>query len=163
MLPDAGMTARYLQDILIDKIGEILKDMLFTRSDGADVAGAQGYKQSLPVFLSDEDDMDTVFPYYIVRMQNGKLTGDDGPWTITVAVVFGIYDSDEETNGHEAILGMIQRVIDYFYTYPLLGNFRAQADGMEWQLQDEDTFPYYFGAVSLKFDAPIPERIDDYS
>lgn len=51
-------------------------------------------------------------------------------------------------------MNMIQDVVDRFVAEPLLNKkFRAEQD-IEWAIQDEDTYPFYFGGVAISFNVP---------
>nr|WP_325300176.1 hypothetical protein [uncultured Dysosmobacter sp.] len=157
------MIASQLQRDLTKEIGEILRDLRFKDAQGKEVVGANGYYQQLPTITEDDDDSSKFFPYYIVRIQDGETKDDDDPWTVTTNILLGIYDDDPETNGHFAVLGMIQRITDRFAAEPLLnGRYRANQD-INWALQDEDTYPFYFGGIEIKFSVPKIERRDPYA
>lgn len=49
---------------------------------------------------------------------------------------------------------MIRRIIDRFSQEALLSRkFRCESK-MDWAVQDEDTYPYFFGGVRLQFNIP---------
>lgn len=78
-------------------------------------------------------------------------------------VLFGICDYDKETNGHRTILEMITKITNRFLERPLLDSkFRANQN-VSFALQDEDTYPFYFGAIDIKFYVPKIGRSDDWS
>ena len=58
---------------------------------------------------------------------------------------------------------MCQKLIDRYAAEPLLAKkYRARQD-MEWALQDDESHPYFFGGVRIKFDIPkIGRRIPFY-
>lgn len=57
---------------------------------------------------------------------------------------------------------MIQRLVNRFAAEPLLDHkYRAQQD-MEWAVQDEETYPYFFGGVRIKFSVPKIGRGDPF-
>ena len=67
---------------------------------------------------------------------------------------FGVYDPDASNQGHRHVMTMCQRLLDRYAAEPLLAKrYRAEQD-MEWAIQDEDTYPYYFGGVRIKFNIP---------
>ncbi len=157
------MTHFYLVTDLIEEISEILKDIKTKNVTGEEITGVKGYEQCLPIIKDDEDDADKFFPYFIVRIQEGVTPDDTEPWEDTVSILFGIHDDDVQTNGHRHILTMIQRVTDRFAKEPLLKNKYRASEKMQWALQEEDTYPYYFGGVELKFRVPKIGRSDGWS
>lgn len=157
------MTHLYLITDLKEEIEKILKDIKTKSVAGEEVAGVKGYEQSLPIITDDEDDPDKFFPYFIVRLQEGETPDDSEPWEDTVSVLFGVHDDDREANGHRHILTMIQRVTDRFAKEPLLKEKYRASEKMAWALQEEDTYPFYFGGVELKFRVPKMGRSDGWS
>ncbi len=123
----------------------------------------QGYEQRLPEITDDEEDQSQFFPYFIVRIEEGNTPTDDEPWLVGTTVLFGICDYDKETNGHRTILEMITKITNRFLERPLLDSkFRANQN-VSFALQDEDTYPFYFGAIDIKFYVPKIGRSDDWS
>lgn len=155
------MVVSDLQHALITEIKDVLSDLINTGNDTS-YTGFNGYSQFLPVLKNDDDDPDQFFPYFIVRIKDGKTVDDDDLWTVEAHILLGIHDEDLNNAGHQHILNAINRITTRFCWEPTLGTpghkaFRCLPE-MEWALQDEDTYPYYFGAVLLKFMVPKPGR-----
>lgn len=158
---------------MITEIETILKDVVTKNTDGEKVVGVKGYAHRLPIAQSDEDDPAQYFPYFIVRFDTGRTRDDDDCWHIAVDIVLGVYDAgsdisitetdddgEEETraayliSGHENILIMIQRIVDRFAWDPLFKKmYRADQD-IQWAVGEDDTYPFYFGAVAITFSVP---------
>lgn len=152
-----------LQKSLIAEIEELLAQMQLKNAAGEDVVGVKGYEQRLPEITYDEEDQLRFFPYFIVRIEEGNTPTDDEPWLVGTTVLFGICDYDKETNGHRTILEMITKITNRFLERPLLDSkFRANQN-VSFALQDEDTYPFYFGAIDIKFYVPKIGRSDDWS
>ena len=107
--------------------------------------------------------MNLSFFHISLRLSEGKTEDDDSPWLVTADIILGVCENDKDVPGHEHIMVMIQRITDRFAAEPLLNNkFRAEQD-MEWAVQDEDTYPFYFGGVEIKFRTPkIGRRGPEY-
>ena len=155
--------------LLYDESGRLILDgvtttgMLFEKADGTMVIGATGYRQQLPLLTQNDEDPDQFFPYFIVRIINGKTPSDNEPWDVTVHIIFGAFSDDSSNQGHVYVSNMIEAVANYFVAYPLLDHkYRALQD-MEYALQDEDTAPYYFGLLEMKFWVQKARREDDYA
>lgn len=142
-----------LQVSLKKEIGVILEGMHLTDDSGNEVA-FHGYEQQLPKLTEDEDDISQFFPYYIVQVFSGKTKEDDDPWKISAVIQLGVRDKGTESQGHIQLLSAIEKITNRFSDRPLLDNaFRADPD-MEFEVLDEDTYPYYFAAVSINFEVP---------
>lgn len=151
------MTFKNLQDDLIEEVEVILKDIRTKDPFGEEKVGVKGYGHRLPVIQSDEEDENQYFPFFIVRFDNGKTKDDDDCWHVATDIIFGIHDTSE-SGGHENILVIIQRVVDRFASEPgLKKKYRADQE-INWAVQEDDTYPYYYGAVGITFSVPKIER-----
>ena len=103
----------------------------------------------------DPETDDDPFPYLIVRLDRGGIAGPDAPHRISVIVLIGIFDDDPRNQGHIAVMEIIERIQQHYQETPALGAFSV-ADEFNWALQDEESYPYYFGVCSFAFDAPPP-------
>ena len=154
------MTILNLQDALAEDIGRILKGIGTKNVFGECVDGVNVYKQDLPIVQLDEEDETKFFPYAIVRLYDGRTEDDDSPWIVTADIHLGVFDSDEDNQGHQHVAIMIQRLANRFAAEPLLaGKYRAQQD-MEWALQDGETHPYFLGGIRIRFSVPKIGRRD---
>lgn len=147
-----GMTFKDLQDSLITEIETILKDIQTKDANGNEVEGIKGYAHLLPITLSGNSDPAEYFPYFIVRFSSGETKDDDDCWHVDTDIIIGIHEQDFSM-GHEHVLIAIQRIVDRFANSPRIGNFRADQN-IQWALQEDDTYPFYFGAVAITFSAP---------
>lgn len=139
-----------LEDLIVE-IEDILKNIVTQNAAGEPVTGIKGYEYQLPLVMSDEEDESQFFPYFIVRPTEGKTGDDDDPWIVTVDIILGICERDRDVIGEKRLLVMIQRITDRFAAEPLLNKKYRVEPKMEWAIQDEDTRPFYFGGVELKF------------
>lgn len=147
------MTFKNLQDDLIKEVETLLKDIQTTDTDGKEVVGVKGYAHRLPITQSDEDDPAQYFPYFIIRFDTGRTRDDDDCWHVATDIVLGIHDR-ATSNGHESILSMIQRIVDRFAWDPLFDKkYRADQD-IQWAVAEDDTYPFFFGAVAITFSVP---------
>lgn len=154
-----------LQRAVMDAVGRVLEDVPSTNEEGVREHGFHGFLQQLPIFPDSEDDSDRYFPYFIVRLEAGDTEEDTEPWTVAVSIYVGIHDDGTDNQGHETLLLALSRIVDRFSREATLGAsrykaFRCQPE-MHWKLQDDDTFPYFFGAVRLSFWVPKALREDD--
>ncbi len=153
------MTFRNLEDALLKEVGVILKDMQSLTADDNKSVGFHGYLHELPIMKSDEDDEEKLFPFYIIRIAEGTTADDNDCWHVSADIILGVHEM--ESGGHQHILTAIQRIVDRFASVPALGAFRADQN-MTWQAGDEDTYPYYYGAVSITFSVPKANRRSVY-
>jgi hypothetical protein len=161
-LPTAKTTP-YLQQDLAAEISNLLSNLEFKKADGTKQIGATGYLQQLSKLESDDADPDQYFPYFIVRHIQSVTKSDMDPWTVTMHVLLGVYDDGAENAGHFQLENACQRITDRFIYEPLLSHSWRCEQEIEIDMQEDDTYPYFFGGVELKFQVPKIRRNDEYS
>lgn len=162
-------TPLFFQRTLAEEIKNITKDMLFQDPSGGDPKALQVFAQALPVPSKTEGDCQDEeqsisfyggknyeedvfnFPWCLVKIDNGQITEANGHQSIDVAIGFGIFNNSLDNNGHEELLNLIQRVYERFARDPILARQYTCNGKFEWALQDEDTFPHFFGAIATTF------------
>lgn len=156
------MVAIELQKALAKEIKEITNGMLFKNITGKEV-NLHVFPQVLPkreVSRGEERQkgIKEPFPYCIVRVLEGEIESLDVPQTVKILLLFGVFEEEKQGQGHEEILNLIQRVQERFYKNPILANTFVMKNHMEWSLQEEDTYPYYYGGVLTTWDTPVIRR-----
>jgi len=164
-----ALTPLFFQKALVEEIKKITSDMLFQNPGGEELIKLSVFAQSLPIpekkqdvdaredyqsiEYSVSDTEDAVFncPWCIVKLGGGSIPEINGYQHIEVVIGFGIYNPEKDNRGHEELLNLIQRVYQRFACDPLLDRQYTCRGEFEWALQDEDTYPYYFGAITTTF------------
>ena len=149
------MTARDLQDALIADLNELFKDRRYKTPAGEN-APLIAYPQNLPKRKSEEDD--DPFPYIIARIDSGGIESQTDPHKVAVLLLVGIFDDDERNQGHRAVLEVLELIQRHYEETPLLDGQFTFTDPFNWALQDEDSYPYFFGAANINFTLPAPRR-----
>ena len=158
------MTAGNLQKELMKDIGGIFEKDLFKDSLGK-YGSLNIYAQNLPI-REDEDSPDPV-PYIIVRILDGKIKGWVEAQEVQVMLLLGCFDDNLNNDGHETLLELIQKISERFLKNPILANqfvfLNDEQHPFEWALQEEESFPYYFGAISMTFKTAAIRMEDKYA
>lgn len=166
--PVRARTPLFFQKALAGEIEKITSDMRFQNPSGEEALGLSVFSQSLPIpekklsygqeeyqsiDYSVSETEDAVFhcPWCIVKLEGGSIPEINGFQHMEVVIGFGIYNPDKDNKGHEELLNLIQRVYERFAKDPLLDRQYTCSGEFEWALQEEDTYPYYFGAVTTTF------------
>lgn len=154
---------------LVKEVQEITKDMLFCSPGSPEPVVLSVHEQALPIpkrkdpppenkefptiDYQEEMEEDAVFkcPWCVVKLENGSIPGINEMQEATFAVCFGIFNDSLENNGHMEIMNLIQRVYERFSVNPILDGQYTCTGNFEWAVQDEDTYPYYFGAILTGF------------
>lgn len=162
------MTAYDLQVALADEVERITKDMLFHTPAG-EQESLKAFLQCLPErqvgLIGEAENEEDPYPYCIVRIDGGNIADSLLSQEVKVILIFGIYDNSPDRNGHQAILNIIQRIADHFTRDPLLDHkYRLNYEaGINWVMDDEEPYPYYFGAMNLAWDTAWLRREDNYA
>lgn len=149
------MNARLLQDAMVADLSELFKDRRYKAPDGRDVS-LSVFAQNLPKRQSEDDD--DPFPYIIVRIDSGNIETQTDPHKVAVILLIGNYDDSPENQGHRAVLEIMELIQQHYEEMPLLAEKFIFTDPFNWALQDEESYPYYFGAANLTFKLPAPRR-----
>ena len=157
------MVALDFQAELVKEIETITSHIVYKTADGGTKTGVTAYNQQLPQVTEDEEDASAFFPYAIVRLVDGETQDDDDCWAVKTDILIGCYDESNDTNGHLDVLTTIQKICDRFAKKPLLASKYMANQHIQWGLQDEDTYPYFFGGVEITFFLPKIGREDDYA
>ena len=161
------MTVYDLQLALGKEVERITGDMLFQTPAGG-MECLKAFPQCLPLRqigeIGGEEDDNDPYPYCIVRIDSGSIATPLESQEVKIILVFGIYDSGEERNGHQALLNIFQRISDRFSRDPILDNYCLNYKaGIQWVMDDEEPFPYFFGAMNLTWDTASVRREDNYA
>lgn len=163
------MTASELQDDLIKALNLLFKDTRFMTpllgDDGHQVLSNPNiFGQSLPIRESDEQD--DPFPYIIVRIDSGDMKGEN-PQHVKIRILIGIYDDGYDINGHKDVLNIIQKIYEQFAKNPVLEHKYVMKDDPQnpfiWALQDEDIYPYYYGAIEMTWETRAIRRESEFT
>ena len=103
------------------------------------------------------------YPYIIVRVEQGKIEGIDQEQTVFVNLIIGVIDRGYENQGHKDVLNIIQKIYERFAKNAILAKKYECTMPIEWALQDEESFPYFFGGMALQFETIRIRREDPYA
>jgi hypothetical protein len=162
MIIKAG-TLSDLEESLAAEFTTLFAERTFKNSLGHD-AGLKSFVHSLPVKSGDEEsqtDDDYPEPYIVSEVTGGKQSSENDPHVVSVAVVICVCDDSTVRQGHQDVLSIIHKIIERFNKNPALaGQFILQFP-VEWSLSDEDTYPYYYGGLLMRFEVAAIEKEDE--
>lgn len=161
------MTITEFQKALRDDLVVLFNDVCEKWPDGTK-GKINGYLQDLPKDSVDEDEEEddrSRFPYFIVRILGGKDEELDSiRGSVQILILFGVYDNDPKNNGHEIILRLIQTFRERYELEPRTAGYGYRMKPkIEWVLQDEPTYPYFFGGIETEWDILLARKEDPYS
>ena len=159
-----GLTAIDLQRELAQTLRELFADSRLKALDASGERAPHVFLQELPIPQDEYDAAFSELPYIIVHLSGGEIEdwdSADAHTEITVELYFGIYNNSADRSGHIELLNMIQRIENHFGICRRVNNFSVKPL-FRWVLDEEDRHPYYFGAVSMTFDAPRTIKEDPF-
>lgn len=148
------MTARELQDAVVADLKKLFSGIYYKTPEET-TSPPNIYKQFLPKRTVEDGDKDDPYPYIIVRLDSGGIETQRDPHKVAVLLLIGIYDDALQNDGHLAVMEVIEKIQRHYEETPALKEFVC-ADPFNWALQDEESYPYYFGACNLTFHVPAP-------
>ena len=165
-----------MQDALAADLKELFAGQVFPSSAG-DTRPISVYVQDLPIIEGNDEGEpradEIPEPYIIVRTSEGKVQNPDSAQEISVILIICTYDANPNRQGHRAVLHIIHEILARYSRNPLV-RIKSGSGGIsggpwsflypaEWATQQDDTHPYYFGAMSLKFEAPaVRSEVPDF-
>lgn len=144
-----------LQDDLMAELKELFSNFKLS-SPSAEEKEVKIFKQELPFKTKKEEK--SQFPYIIVKLVDGNIGTNN---TCSVILVLGVFDDSETKQGYKDLLNMMQDICFQYATEKVIAQKYRVEDEIEWSLQEEDTFPYYFGGIALNVTLPKINIYDD--
>lgn len=145
------MNARELQSDLAKDLEKLFAGKLYKAPTGEN-AGISVFEQHLPKRLDDESE--DPFPYIIVRLDSGGIDTQTDPHKVAVLLLVGIFDDSIKNEGHKAVMEIIEKIQNHYEAEPVLAGQFRRTDPFNWALQDEESYPYFFGAANLTWALP---------
>lgn len=118
------------------------------------------YEQNLPVKKSEDD---SPFPFVLVQLRDGSQPDQkESDHLVNVSIIVGMYDIDDSNQGYRDVSLTINKIFESLSKKPIIdGVFNLDTDSeLTWSISDEETFPFYFGAIGATFVAPKFKRED---
>lgn len=120
------------------------------------------FAQDVPINETDND-FDPA-PYVIVRLKSGDDDGSaDAVNTVQVILIIAIWDDDNDSQGFRDVMDIIQKIYMRFHKEPMLNNQFMYAGQFHWALQEDNYWPYFFGACNMNFNIPSIRRENEFA
>lgn len=170
------MTPLMLQEELVKEIKSLLSGYLYKKPPKQDESEEwedeeekevervpmNVYSQNLPVNPIN-DDSDPV-PYIIVRLNSGEDKGvRDSNNVVKLVIIIATWDDALDAQGYRDVMNIIQKIYHRFQTNPNLNGVGAYAGEFDWAMQEDNYYPYSFGACSLRFHISAIRREDPFA
>lgn len=152
----------YLQKDLKERLESLFNGQLFESPDNLRVP-LKVYQQHLPIIDSEEEETDelSLYPYILVKLQEGTQESWTSPLVTPVDLVIGVFNEDKERIGYQDVVGILQKIQADFLSKPHMDNQFSLVSPPNWMIHDEDLHPFYFGGLELRFAQAININRED--
>lgn len=156
----ARQTQGQLLPLLAKEIGELTKHIWFAGPDGSKRRMAV-YEQLLP--LREDEEEPELFPYCVVKFSRSSLQNVSEREDVDILLDFGIYYDASDRQYQYIMFHIFNLVKKRFLADNFLENYRCEPE-MTFALSpdDEATYPYYFGAIGMRWKIPGIDREVDF-
>ena len=172
------MVASFLQSELAEELRKILSDFQLKNPQG-EKSNINIFEQFLPMpepskqeeikpellenGLAEEQTVLDPYPYIVVRLVDGEVRDENSAQEVNIYLLIGIFEPEYDKQGHKDVLNIIAKVYERFAKMSVLNGKYTIQYPILWALQDEESYPYYFGGMNLSFEAAAIRREDPYT
>lgn len=145
----------------LDRLFEKVRIEVELQDGNKEFRPVQVYKQNAPIVKAGEDE-ELQYPQAEFKLINSYLGDQEeeaGKMVHSCLIVLGICDYRYEADAWMQLLSMYEKIFQHYRQNPILQNFEV-SKYMELEMQSNDTYPFYFAAMSVKFMTNDIERID---
>jgi hypothetical protein len=150
-----GKTPQLCQDALIEMLEKLFEGKKYNGQEGR--KPLKIYKQDLPIPEDNDIDADTdkaAAPYIVCQMTGGSIPNDDSPQTVEFSLVICCYDTGKQRLGYQDVANIKEDIVQRICTAPYFGGIFTILKPISWAMQNDDTTPYYYGAIAITCTAP---------
>lgn len=149
------MTPITLQDALIERMREVFKEV-YLKNANSEQVNINIYPQHLP--KKDTADV-SLYPFILVKLLTGKTKSTGKNQDVNVGFIIGIYDESNDYQGHRDCLMIVNKLMKSIVEYPAIDDkFMLTDENIEWEIPDEDTFPFYLVGIHTTWSVPSATR-----
>lgn len=147
---------------LADELGIILSHMQLPNPSGGRT-NINIFQFGLPIEKTKEESKKK-FPYVLITLQEGNITGErSDPQKVHIYLLIGVYDDGTDNQGKKHVLNIINDICERFLKDPVLkGRYYADKE-IKWVVDDDEEYPYNYGAVWMTFNIPTFRRENRYA
>ncbi len=154
------MTPLILQDAIKADLETLFMHRRF-RAPSGDPTPIHVFRQHVPKLQSENDE--DPYPYIIVRLDSGGSDAMAAPHKVAVLLLIGVYYDFTDNTGDDVVLEIIETIQHHYAESPGLNGMFRCVPPFAWTLQDEESFPYFFGGINLTWEIPaIRTKVSDY-
>lgn len=151
------MTEIDLIDGLAVEVKEALKNYRL-RTAKENLVPINVYTQNLP--LKKEKGDERQYPYVLICFDDESIETKESPMNVSVYFIIGIIDKTEDKQGYRDVLQIANLIYQYLFRKGIIAKAFRPSYPFKIALQQEDTYPYYFGGIESVWEMPVIEEED---
>lgn len=148
-------TPKMVQMAAAETVRQVFKGKRFNSPTGPKALNV--FEQDIYVPEGSDEDVDTelaVMPYVIVRLAGGEVKDDNSTQTVEITFIVGAYDDSGKRIGWDDVLNILEDLMKHFCNVRNIGENSHILLPIEWAMQEDDSQPYYFGAMRATVTVP---------
>jgi len=156
-----GLTAKAALDALKAELEELFEGKSYHGIDGE--AELTVFGQLYPIQISNDNGYSPdlaraadLAPSIIVAMTGGDISAPNHQQQVSFQIVACAFDEGTEREGFEDVYAILQEILFHFEEDPYFGSLFEAQYPKTWGIQQEESAPYYYGAISMPVALPVP-------
>lgn len=156
-----GLTPKAAHDAMVAEMEQLFDGMTFTGRKGEQVP-LNIYGQFFPIqsahdniALNDLQRLKELAPSLQVRIEGGAVKAPHAQQQVTFIITACAFDRGKERDGITEVYIITQEIMNHFMEDPYFGSMFETQFPMDWAIQQEETAPFYYGAVSIPVALPV--------
>jgi hypothetical protein len=138
------MIPSLMQDCLVNELETLFYGFTLKNVNNED-SPLHIYPQGLPSRKNQNDT--SHYPFVVVKLIDGEDPGEEDPNTCRIFFICGIYDPSENLQGHKDCLNILQKIYAHLARFRVFDKKYEVQYPFNWNLTDEDYFPYFYGGI----------------
>ncbi|MGB8452733.1 MAG: hypothetical protein WCD89_10400 [Anaerocolumna sp.] len=147
----------FLQQALVKELKALFKGYKLINSKN-ELIDINVFSQHLP-YRRKEDDKPP-FPYILVCLEEGEIPNTED-YNVKIYLVIGVHDLNENAQGDMEVINIITTIYEHLFNKIIIDD-RYEIDyPFKWAIQDEDTFPKFFGGAETNWKLKTMKQKED--
>lgn len=153
------MTEIDLVDGLVKEVRQALGGVKLRSSKGNQIP-VNVYAQNLPA--KEERDDEKMYPHVLVCFDGEQTDSAEDPVFADIYFFIGIIDREKDKQGFRDVLQIAGLIYQHIFRKGIVAGAFSPEYPYRVQLQDDDTYPYFYGLIESRWKLPAFEMEDKF-
>ena len=96
----------------------------------------------------------------LICFDDESIETKESPMNVSVYFIIGIIDKTEDKQGYRDVLQIANLIYQYLFRKGIIARAFRPSYPFKIALQQDDTYPYYFGGIESVWEMPVIEEED---